>query len=117
MEFIRIFEVADTMQTVSLSGVVCKVYMTWLPMEGVWLFGLTHGVSDDIVRGVPVVPFAPLLSASARSRFPLLRGNFYCIPADADAHKEGLPVDFENLSGGRFVLAFISDQEAAEVLV
>ncbi len=115
MEKIQIFDTSHFEQTITVENVIINVALMWLPMVEKYLFSCSsNGV--DIVSGVQVVPFSPLISISALQRIPELKGNFFCIPEDSDAQAEFLAIDYENLTSGRFAIYYIGSAEAAEVL-
>ena len=110
MEKLQIFGNADFEQVVQLGGSLVTVRLTWLPVKGVYLFGLATAAGVPVVSGVVVVPFAPLLSLSALRRVPGLSGNLFCFPEDKTALSED--VTFESVQAGRYGIYFVSAEEA-----
>ena len=113
MERIQIFELACFSQSLRLDGVSCSVGLTFCPISGAWLFDLADGSGADIVQGVKISPFAPLVSKSARARFPELQGNFFVFPEDNETAAAD-KISFEDLTTGKFGLFYVSAIEGGE---
>ena len=110
---ISMYDANDFVESVILDGNTYKLHFGWNPYSRSWTMDVRNEKSEDLVRGISVVPNFPLLHQHRRIILPA--GEIMAVVVNPES-RESQQIGRKDFLNGRFSLVYIPKVELDEIL-